>query len=362
VFLQYLLGFRDLGWEVLFLDRLDEGMAVDRLGRSCPVAESENLRYLEQTMREFGLEDCFALDAGREGWLGVPKEEVLRRIGESALLLNVMGYIDDPDVLAASGTKVFLDIDPGFGQMWKELKLADIFGSHDLYLTVGANIGRPSCSIPTTGIDWIPTSPPVVLRHWPRADSGNGAFTSIGSWRGPFGPIEYRGRSLGLRVHEFRKFVALPARAKQEFRAVLDIDPADWRDAELLESNGWKLENPFQAACDPGTYRRNIQEAGAEFLVAKGMYVQTASGWISDRSVCFLASGKPVLAQDTGLSPSYPTGEGLLTFRDLDEACEGAARISADYGLHSKRARDLAEECFDSRNVLTNLLDVAGVS
>jgi hypothetical protein len=362
VFLQYLLGFRDLGWEVLFLDRLDEGMAVDRLGRSCPVAESENLRYLEQTMREFGLEDCFALDAGREGWLGVPKEEVLRRVRESRLLINVMGFIDNSRVLAGAPVKVFLDIDPGFGQMWKELELADIFGPHDFYLTVGANIGQPSCRIPKVGIDWIPTNPPVVLRHWPRVDSGEEAFTSLGSWRGPFGPVEYRGQRYGLRVHEFRKFVDLPTRTHQRFRAAIEIDEADSPDAALLRSTGWELQDPMEAARDPSHYRRYIQSAWAEFLVAKGIYVGTGSGWVSDRSVCFLASGKPVLAQETGLSANYPTGDGLVTFANLDEACEGAARIVADYRYHSKRARELAEEYFDSRKVLTGILNRVGLA
>jgi len=361
VLLQYLLGFRDLGWDVLFIDRLDEEMSVNKSGLPCPAEDSVNWSYLQAVMHDSGLDGSYALVAG-ERWLGLPLPDVLRRVRESALLINVMGFMDHPDVLEAASVKVFLDIDPGFGQMWKEQGLDDIFGVHDCYLTVGANIGKPGCAIPRAGIEWHPTPPPVVLRHWPVAGPGQGAFTSIGSWRGPFGPVDYQGRSFGLRVHEFRKFFALPALTKQRFRAAIEIDPADRQDVELLHSNGWELEDPRTAAGDPRSYRRYIQGSKAEFLVAKGMYVETCSGWISDRSVCFLASGKPVLAQETGLSDNYPTGEGLVTFSDLHEASDGAARICADYPAHARRARELAEGYFDSRKVLTSLVDLVGVS
>lgn len=361
--LQYLIGFKDLGWEVLFLDRLDPGMAVDSDGLACPVERSANWRYLNATMRAAGLRGNFALLAGEgRDVLGMPMSEVLRRVRRSSLLLNVMGYIDSPEVLEAARVKAFLDIDPGFGQMWKQLGLADIFGDYDLYLTVGANVGMPGCTIPTAGIDWIPTRPPVVLRQWPATGYRDQGFTTVGSWRGPFEPVEYAGRRFGLRVHEFRKFARLPALAGQRFRLAMEIDPADARDRELLAGAGWELEDPREAAGDPWRYRRYVQDAMAEFGVAKQMYVDTGSGWVSDRSACFLASGKPVLVQETGLAGSLPTGEGLVTFRSLPEASDGADRIRAGYPRHAERARAIAEEHFDSRRVLTRLAQLAGVS
>ncbi|HEX2180371.1 MAG TPA: hypothetical protein VHL54_12800, partial [Actinomycetota bacterium] len=363
VLLQYLLGFRDLGYEVLFLDRLDPGMAVDAAGRGCPVERSVNWRYLNATMREAGLHGRFALliEGGRRT-LGMPRSEVLRRVGESELFLNVMGFVDVPEVLEAARTKVFLDIDPGFGQMWKQSGLADIFGGHDLYLTVGGNLGKPGCTIPEAGIDWTPTRPPVVLDRWPATGFRREGFTSVGSWRGPFEPVDFEGTRFGLRVHEFRRFADLPRLAGGRFRLAMEIDPEDAADRTLLTQGGWGLEDPREAAGDPWTYRRYVQEAMAEFGVAKGMYVRTRSGWISDRSVCFLASGKPVLAQETGLSETLPTGEGLVTFGTLAEAADGAARITGDYRTHSARARMLAEEYFDSRKVLAGLASLVGVS
>jgi hypothetical protein len=362
VLLQYLLGFKDLGWEVMFLDRLDPGMSVDAAGQVCPPERSVNWEYLDTTMRSAGLSGSFALLTESGQSLGMSHSEVLRRVRESDLFLNVMGFVDCPEVLGAAGTKVFLDIDPGFGQMWKQLGLADIFGDYDRYLTVGANVGKPGCAIPPVGIEWAPTRPPVVLSHWPATGYRHEGFTSIGSWRGPFEPVDFGGKRFDLRVHEFRKFVALPALSGQRFRLAMDMDPADSPDHHLLDAAGWEFEDPQEAAGDPWTYRRYVQDAKAEFLVAKGMYVQSSSGWVSDRSACFLASGKPVLAQETGLGETLPTGEGLVTFTDLQEAWNGAARINADYPLHSRRARELAEECFDSRKVLPHLVELAGAS
>jgi hypothetical protein len=365
VFLQYLLGFRRLGWEVLFLDRLEPDMCRDAVGRPCPPEQSENLRYLQDVLGRFGLGEDFALayDGGRR-WFGRERAEVLRRVRRSAAMINFMGYFTDPDVLAAVPRRVFFDFDPGFGQMWCDLGLADVFRGHDAFATVGENIGRPDCAIPTCGREWIATPQPIVLEHWPAAEPPphDRPFTSVGAWRGPYGPIEYRGVSYGLRVHEFRKFFDLPRLAKRPFEVALDIDPADSRDREALADHGWKRADPRIAAADPWAYRDYIRRSRAEFLVAKNLYVQSNSGWFSDRSLCYLASGRPVLAQDTGFRDRYPVGEGLLAFSTLEEAAAGAESIDRDYDRHAKAARQIAVEYFDSDRVLSRLLTRLGVA
>jgi hypothetical protein len=348
VFLQYLLGFRRLGWEVLFLDRLDSSMGAGDAGR----------RYLVDVMAEFGLPGDFAL-LGEEGEsvAGLSRAEVAERVRRSAVLLNVMGFLADEGLLAAAPKRVFLDIDPGFGQMWRELGLADVFAGHDTYVTVGENVGGPGCAIPTCGLEWIPTRQPVVLERWPVAERNGEAFTSVGSWRGPYAPVEYGGQTYGLRVHEFRKFAELPRRTRERFEVALDIDTAEGADLELLAANGWALADPRMVAPDPDAYQRYIHTSKAEFTVAKGIYVLTKSGWFSDRSICYLASGKPVLAQDTGIRDLYPTGHGLLVFSALDEAVAGVEEIGARYDGHARAARELAEEYFDSDKVLSGLLE-----
>jgi len=363
VFLQYLLGFRRLGWDVLFVDRLEPEMCVDRNGNPAPLESSFNLRYTTEVMDRFGLSGQWALlyDGGREV-VGCARDEVLERASRSTLLLNVMGYLDDEEILAAAPLRVFLDIDPGFGQMWQELGLARLFRGHDRYVTVGGRIGAPDCGIPTCGIEWATTMPPVELTEWPVAAGDGAGFTTVASWRGPFGPIEYRGRTYGLRVHEFRRFLELPELTGEPFEVALDIDEADGEDLRRLEEHGWSLADPREAAGDPWLYREYVRRSAAELMVAKNLYVDTRSGWFSDRSACYLASGRPVLAQDTGLEGLLPCGEGLVTFSTLEEAVAGAEEIARDYQRHSGAARALAAEHFAADRVLPRMLDALGAT
>jgi hypothetical protein len=363
VFLQWLLGFKRLGWDVVFVDRLEPEMCVDAAGAPADLHSSRNLAYLTEVMERFGLGREWSLlyDSGREV-LGLPREEVVDRTQRSRLLLNVMGFLDDEEILETAPLRVFLDIDPGFGQMWQDLGLAEPFRGHDDYVTVGGRIGRPDCAIPTCGIEWIHTTPPVDLDEWTPASGAGRAFTSVASWRGPFGPIAHGGRSYGLRVHEFRRFVELPARSDATFELALDIDEADDVDLRRLRENGWTLADPRKVASDPWRYHDYVRGSRAELMIAKNLYVDTHSGWFSDRSACYLASGRPVLAQDTGIRDLLPCGEGLLVFSTLDEATAGAHEILADYERHSRAARGLAEEHLAADRVLPRLLEALGVA
>jgi hypothetical protein len=357
VFLQYLLGFRRLGYDVLFVDWLDD--------ETCggPVEHSQGAGYLRSVMDEFDLAESFTLLDRATGVAadGLPREDVLRRTRSCAFLLNVMGYLDDEEVLECAPLRVFLDIDPGFPQMWRELGLADVFVGHDKFVTIGGSIGREDCAIPTCDLEWVPTIPPVVLERWPTQPPRNGAFTSICSWRGAFAPVDYQGTTYGLRAHEFRGLSELPRLSDERFELALDIDEADGADREYLERHGWLLVDPRAVAADSSSYQAYIADSRAELMVAKSMYVKTRSGWFSDRSGCYLATGRPVVAQDTGVGDLYEAGEGLLLFRTLPEAAERVAEVSRDYRLHSRAARSLAEEVFDSDRVLRRLIDRLGV-
>jgi hypothetical protein len=361
VFLQYVLGFRRLGFDVLFLDEIDPQVCVDAAGESCKLEDSVNLEYLLAVMKQFDLSESFALVSdGGSNFIGLPRSEVTERVKSSIFFLNVMGFFGEPEILGNARRKVFLDIDPGYGQLWCELKLHDPFQGHDDFLTVGESIGEPECRIPTCGLDWITTPQPVVLDLWPARPGSGGRFTTIAKWRGPYGPLEYDGRTYGSRVHEFRKFVELPRLTGAEFELALDIDPAETKDLRLLAENRWTLVDPDAAAGDTSAYCRYIQGSGAEFMVAKNIYVEGNTGWFSDRSICYLATGRPVLGQDTGFTRNYPTGEGLLAFSTLEEAVAGVEEIQSDYARHSVAARSLAEEYFDSDRVLGRLVEKFG--
>ncbi len=354
---QYLLGLRGLGWKVLFIDWVNPADCS-----SMGPAQETRLRNFFSTLDRFGFDgDVAVVERGSTESHGLPRQELLARCRRSVALINIMGFLDDEELLEACDLRVLLDIDPGFGQMWKALDLADVYTGHERFVTIAENIGRPECTVPTCELEWITTRQPIALDLWPAVDASGDAFTSIASWRGPYAPIEYDGRTYGLRVHEFRKFVDLPRLVGGDFELALDIHPDERSDLDLLERGGWRLVRPQDVAGDPWLYQRYIQGSKAEFMVAKGIYVDTRSGWFSDRSICYLASGKPVLAQDTGLRDLLPTGEGLLVYSTLDEAVEGVQAIRTDYHRHSRAAREIAEEFFDSRKVLGRLLERLGL-
>jgi hypothetical protein len=270
-----------------------------------------------------------------------------------------MGFLHDAEILNALKSRVFLDMDPGFGQMWRDLGQHDPFDSHDRFVTLGRNIGKSSCVIPTCGLDWITIPQPVVLEHWPISPSTltTAAFTSIGAWRGPNAAIEYKGQTYGLRCHEFRKFASLPRLCPdQRLEMALQIHPGDAKDLAMLADNGWNIVDPHEVAADPWQYRQYIASSRAELMIPKHLYVATNSGLLSDRSAYYLASGRPVLARDTGIKSLYPTGEGLITFSTLQEAKEGVESISRDYNRHREAARRIAAEYLDSDKVLSELL------
>jgi hypothetical protein len=361
--MQYALGFRELGWDVLFLDQIESSLCVDAAGHPAAVIESVNARFLDGLMNRFGLGDDYALivDQGRQ-WIGLDRERVIERVRTSTFLLNVMGFLSHAELLSTAPRRVFLDIDPGFGQMWKDLQLHDAFAGHDAFITIGERIGEEDCAVPTCGLTWITTPQPIVLSQWPAIESPSRRFTSVVSWRGAYGPIEYHGKTYGLRVHEFRKFIDLPRRTGLPFELALDIHPDDGRDRARLESSDWTLVDPTTVAGSPERYREYVQSSGAEFMVAKNMYVDTRSGWLSDRSLCYLASGKPVLAQETGWTLKYPAGTGLVPFRSLEEAEEGARSIAGNYAHHARAARALAQDYFDANRVLSRIVAKLGAS
>ena len=357
-FLQYLLGLRRLGWDVLFVDCLPQWACRDAAGRPVDAGGSVNLAWLRSVMEGHQLDDAWTaiLDDGTHA--GVRRSRALAHIRDADLLINVMGFLDDEELFAAARRRVFLDTDPGFGQMWRALGLADVFAGHDDVVTIGERIGRPGCTIPTCDLPWIVTPQPVVLSAWPPAPPPRElTFTTVCRWRGAYGPVDYDGVRYGLRVHEFRRFAELPGASGARFELALDIDPAETDDLALLRGRGWGLIDPALAGGSPSAYQRYIERSGAEFMVAKGMYMKSACGWMSERSICYLATGRPVLAQDTGLRELYPVGEGLLLYSTLDEAVAGVEAIRTDYPRHAAAARAFAEAHFDSDLVLGRLLD-----
>jgi len=358
VFLNWMLGLRAIGLDVLFLDRLEPEMLDDPWQ---PVQASRQWKWLHHVMELTGFGNDFAVlyDGGRV-CAGISRAEIVARVRGAHVLLNFMGYLDDEEIASVVDRRIFVDIDPGFAQLWRTLGLHDAFVGHDAVATVGLEANSPECLVGDSGLPTFTTLPPVALDHWPVSPIGRqlpARVTSVATWRGPFAPIEHDGIHYGLRVHEFRRFLDLPRLVPSvRFELALDIDPSDSGDIARLGACGWSLLDPSDVAADPARYRSFIAGSAAELVIAKGMYVQSGGGWFSDRSACYLASGRPVIAQETGFGKHLPTGKGLLSFDRLDEAAAAVAEVVGNIELHAAAARRLAEESFDARIVLRRLL------
>jgi hypothetical protein len=358
--LNWILGLRRLGFDVYFVEQIARDACRDAAGSITAFDECENLSYFKAISRQFGLDDKSSLiyDDGAQVH-GLRLDEIEEVADSAAFLVNISGHLALDRVRRRVRCSVYVDLDPGFTQFWHASgNLGARLANHEHYYTVGENIGRDDCSIPVSGIDWRPICQPVVLDEWPVSSEGaRDRFTTIASWRGAFGPVEHGGKTFGVKVHEFRKFLGLPDRLPASFEIALDIHEADSRDRQALADHRWTLTDPKVAVPNPDAFRRYVQTSGAEFSVAQGIYTETNSGWFSDRTVRYLASGKPALVQDTGFSRTYPVGDGLVPFRTLDEAVSGAERVLHDYDEHCTAARRLAEEYFDSKIVLGRLVN-----
>jgi hypothetical protein len=362
--LSWARGLRRLGFDVHVLEQIAPEHCRDDAGRACAFKDSANVAYFRKVTEQLGLAESATLICQEGLQTSGPSIPELVDLAESTdLMLNITGHLSIPLLFGRFRRKAYLDFDPGFTQFWQAAGIpGPRIEGHDYYLTLGENIGKPGCSIPCGSIPWIPTRQPVVLEDWPPSPiSYEGPFTTIAAWRNPYGVVEYEGRTFGLKLHEFRKFVGLPDLVPHSFEIALDIHPAETRDLDSLHLHGWRVVDPAQAAPDALAFRNYVSSSTAEFSVAQGIYVETRSGWFSDRTARYLASGKPALVQDTGFSSNLPTGEGLLAFMTLDQAARGAEIILQDYERHSRAARAIAARYFDSDQILSELIDRVGI-
>jgi hypothetical protein len=354
--LQYVLGLRRLGIEVVWVDRLRE---LD------PRVDPHSLDYLHrrfaQMAHDFGFTDRYALvyDGGRQV-LGMDREELQDAVAEADLLLNISGHLPPTSVLCSIPIRAYVDVDPGFTQIWAHQTDMHL-GRHNRFFTVGQNVVGPDYPIPLQGVDWQPTLPPVVLAAWPaRSDPRSERITTVGDWRGSQDAV-WQDEWYGGKREEFLGFLRVPLEAGVTIDLVLCVGHEDHEDLGVLLRHGWRVEDPYALAGDPHSYQELVQRARAEFSVAKRGYVRTRCGWLSDRTACFLASGKPAIVQSTGFEPWLPTGKGLLTFRTVQEAVDAVHAVQDDYAEHASAARAFAEAYLDSDVVLTSLLERAGL-
>jgi hypothetical protein len=330
--LQYALGLRGLGHEVVLV----EEVADDCFAAAAP-------RFAALT-REFGLDGVLVSPARRVGALD-----------GADLLLNISGTLTEEALLERCAVRAYVDLDPGFTQLWHATGEADMgFERHDRFITIGRGIGG---RIPDCGREWISTPQPVALGHWPVARAAtDGALTTVGHWRA-YGSLRHGGVHYGQKAHSLRPLLGLPEATGGRFRIALGIHPDERDDLAALRRGGWELVDPVAAAGTPAAYRGFVQRSWAEFGLAKLGYVEAGNGWFSDRSVCYMASGRQVVAQDTGFGSWLPSGEGVLAFHDASDVAAAVESLRVDYARHRRAAREIAEEVFRADRVLVPLLD-----
>jgi hypothetical protein len=354
--LQYLRGLERLGHRVLFVEFRQKEPTETR---------EAVLRYFSDVIGTWWHPEWAALiiESPLKSLYGLDPGQVARIADQADGLITLSAhYRAEPfPLIRHVRPRILVESDPGYTQLWavEEDSPAKVFGEHDLYFTVGRNIGTPRCSLPTSGIHWRHTWNPVVLDMWAGEwPITRDRFTTIADWRG-YGYLEFEGQVLGPKAEEFRKFIDLPRIAGEALEISIRIDPDD-PDVAYLQEHGWRLEST-ELVATPGLYQEYVTGSLAEFSCAKGGYVGTRCGWFSDRSSYYLAAGRPVVVQDTGFEELVPTGQGLFSVRTPEEAADAIKAIRRDYARHAWAARALAREHFDSDRILKNLLAEAGV-
>lgn len=356
--LQYLAGLRQLGHEVYYLEDCgDESWVYDWDAEEITTNPNYPGAFVRDCLTPFGLDHHWMYRAGDTS-LGMTIE-AFREVCAGADLFLIWAVPLEcwrPEYDLAH-RRAYIDADPGFTQISLingDDKLAKTINRCERLFTIAQRMGAEDCSIPNAGRPWLKTVAPVSLSDWPAVDDDSAThFTSIMQWRG-FHDVVHEGMAYGQKDREFPKFIDLPRRTRQPFRlALTGADPAD------LSRYGWEIIPGWIPSRTPWSYRTFIQESRAEFGVAKHGYVHMRGGWFSDRSVCYLASGRPVLVEDTGLEEWLPVGDGVVTFHNPEEALIGVEAINADYERHARSARRLAEEMFAVNRVLPPLLDAA---
>ncbi|MEI9986498.1 MAG: hypothetical protein WDN69_26990 [Aliidongia sp.] len=357
--LHYVLGLRRLGYDVWYVE--DSGAnPYDPRQQSIVEDCSYNVGFVKAMMERFDLGDRWAYwDAANDVVHGISKERLMTLYGEASALFNLCGATRLREEHLKCPVRVFVDTDPVFEQAKVAAGNADsldYLGMHTHHFTYGENLGNPDCPVPMGTFDWKKTRPPVLVDLWGCRLRRRRAVLHLDRDLGEQGQ-GHQGRRRDLSLVQARQFPQIPrpaAQLMQPFR--LAMSPPTAEVEARVREGGWDIVDPVPVSADMQSYRDYVVNSRGEFTVAKDIYVRPNSGWFSDRSVCYLAAGRPVITQETGFSKFIETGRGLFPFSSLEEIREAVARINADYAQHSIGAIEVAYEFFDADAVLRKMV------
>ena len=363
--LQYVLGLRQLGHKVVFVEEVRPEWCVDETGSRCAYVDSANRHGFIDIMRRFDVSDhaCQIYNAG-DATTGMSRQALGDFAADADLLIDISGHVTTDLVLDAVDRRAYLDQDPVYTQLWRAEYGKDLrLDRYEVHFTVGLNIGTPFSPIPDCGITWHATLPPVVPELWPAMDDGAAAsapLTTVASLYG-YSDLQFRGEWYRTKYDEFRRFVELPHRTGQAFEVLLKNFSDDDDGVRLLREHGWRVRKS-EITSDLFAYRDYVAASRGEIGITKGAYVKGCSGWFSDRTASYLASGRPALVQSTGFERCLPTGRGVLCFETLDEAAAAVEDIRANYPAHRAAAREFAAAYLDARIVLPAMLETCSAT
>ncbi len=359
VYMQYLQALRRAGCDVYWMEQFHP--SGDR------AYDERAVTTFRDRARAFGLEGRLLLytsggDGERREWLGVSACEAEATLRRADLLLN-FHYAIHPSLLALPRRTALVDIDPGLLQHWVGTRLLAV-APHDVYLTTGETVGSPGTPFPDCGVEWVHFHPLVCLELWPaRSDPACDVFTTVSGWSAnTWLPLRENGREVlkeNTKRVSFLEFADLPRHTSQPLELALDLADSDAEERQLMETHGWRIRHSRQIAGSPDAYQQYIQGSRGELSCARPSCIWFQNAWVSDRSACYLASGKPVVVQHTGESAYLPSGEGMFRFRCAAEAVDALEQINASYARHCRAARELAEVYFDADRAARRILDAA---
>lgn len=361
--LHHVIGFRRLGYDCAYVENSGAPPYSPKL-QSIVEKPTENVRFLRDTFRRLDLADRWAyLDSGGERWFGMSEAAVGDWLENADAIVNVCGATRPDPEARRRGCLVYIETDP----ILEQVRYAEgdpatraFLDGHDLLCTYGTNIGKPDCVVPDAGLRWHKTLPPVVVDLWESPPRPHGDWRTIATYRNRGKDVVIGGETYYWSKHpNWPMVMDLPKRTRERLEVALVSPGADLR-REFLEQ-GWQIEDPYRISHTAFAYRRYIRGAKAEFSVEKDDLVRTKVGWFSDRSVCFLAAGRPCVLQDTGVGARVPTGTGLVEWSTAEEALAGIERVARDYQAHAAAARKIAREHFEASVLLPPICEAAGL-
>lgn len=361
--LHHVIGLLRLGYDCAYVESSGAPPYSPRL-RSVVARPTENLRFLRDTFRRLGLADRWAyFDSGAQRWHGMSEAKARDWLETADAIFNVCGATRPDSEQKRKGCLVYIETDPILEQVRYaagDPATRAFLDGHDLLCTYGTNIGKPDCVVPDAGLRWLKTLPPVVVDLWESRPRPAGDWRTIATYRNRGKDVVIGGETYYWSKHpSWPKVMGLPRRTKERLEvALVSTEPEIERD---FRSHGWQLEDPYRISRTAFLYRRYIRGAKAELSVEKDDLVRTKVGWFSDRSVCFLAAGRPCVLQDTGVGARVPTGTGLIEWNTPEEALEGIERVARDYALHARAAREIARAHFEASVLLPPICAAAGL-